>query len=102
WLNGYNILLHKKNTDPHYVSNLHPISLTITNTDLKILSTILANCFQSYASYLIHSDQTGFMCNRHIYDTILDINAFATSPSPPPQSFILSVDWSKAYDRTHH
>jgi len=22
WLNGYTILLHKKNTDPHYVSNL--------------------------------------------------------------------------------
>ena len=100
WLNGYTILLHKKNTDPHYVSNLRPISLT--NTDLKILSTILANRFQSYASYLIHPDQTGFMRNRHIYDTILDINAFATLPSPPPQSFILSVDWSKAYDRVSH
>ena len=63
WLNGYTILLHKKNTDPHYVSNLRPISLT--NTDLKILSTILTNRFQSYA-YIIWIVAT-IICNTNSF-----------------------------------
>lgn len=42
------------------------------------------------------------MKNRHITDTILDINAFLTISDPPPQSFLISLDWSKAYDRVSH
>ena len=42
------------------------------------------------------------MKSRNIYDTILDINYFSTIPNPPPESFLLSVDWSKAYDRVSH
>ena len=42
------------------------------------------------------------MKSRSIYDTILDINSFITTSSPPSESFALSVDWSKAYDRVSH
>ena len=100
WSETIITLIHKKNTDPHYVNNLCPIVLS--NTDIKLLSTILANRFQLHASFLIHPDQTGFMKSRSIYDTILDINSFLTISSPPPDSFVLSVDWSKAYDRVSH
>jgi len=100
WSETTTILIPKKNSDPHYVSNLRPI--TLSNTDIKLLSTILASRFQSHASYLIHPSQTGFMKSRNIYDTILDINYFSTIPDPPPESFLLSVDWSKAYDRVSH
>src|SRR5438128_9622325 len=42
------------------------------------------------------------MAGHQIYDTILDLNALLTLPNPPPNSFILSLDWSKAYDRVSH
>src|SRR6185312_6482190 len=69
---------------------------------IKLLSTILANRFQSFAPSLIHPHQTGFMHSCYIYDTILDINSYLTTNNPPPQSFVLSIDWSKAYDRVSH
>ena len=100
WAQTITILIHKKNSDPKYVSNLRPI--TLSNTDIKLLSTILSNCFQQYAHSLIHPFQSGFMKNRNIYDTVLDINSYLTHPNPPPESFVLSIDWSKAYDRVSH
>ena len=81
WSQTTTILLHKKNTDPKYVTNLRPI--TLSNTDIKLLSTILSNCFQLYAQSLIHPFQTGFMKHRNIYDTILDINSYIP---PKPSS----------------
>jgi len=100
WSETIITLIHKKNSDPRYVDNLRPIVLS--NTDIKLLSTILATRFQTHASILIHPDQTGFMKHRSIYDTILDINSFLTLDFLPPNSFALSVDWSKAYDRVSH
>src|SRR5438094_3856095 len=67
-----------------------------------MFSAVLSTRIQTHASNLIHPDQAGFMKGRHIYDTILDLNALLNSPDPPPQSFILSLDWSKAYDRVSH
>src|SRR5438132_13103351 len=100
WSETHTILIHKKNQDPSYISNRHLI--TLANTDLKLISTVLSSQIQTHASDLIHPDQAGFMKGRQIYDTILDLNALLTSPNPPPQSFILSLDWSKAYDRVSH
>src|SRR5438128_7873401 len=89
WSDTFTILIHKKNQDPSYIHNCCPI--TLANTDLKLISTILSTRIQTYASDLIHPDQAG-----------LDLNAFLTTPNPPPQSFLLSLDWSKAYDRVSH
>src|SRR5438128_6265136 len=100
WSETHTILINKKNQDPSYISNRRPI--TLANTDLKIISTTLSTRIQTHASHLIHSDQAGFMAGRQIYDTILDLNALLTLPNPPPNSFILSLDWSKAYDRVSH
>jgi hypothetical protein len=100
WSETHTILLHKKNNDPQYIHNRRPI--TLSNTDLKILSSILASRAQAHASSLIAPDQTGFMLGRHITDTILDINALLTPPDSPPDAFLLSIDWSKAYDRVSH
>ena len=93
-------MIHKKNQDPSHIANRHPI--TLANTDLKLISTTLSTRIQTYAPNLIHPDQAGFMKGRHIYDTILDLNTLLNSSNSPPQSFILSLDWSKAYNRVSH
>src|SRR5438128_12103146 len=100
WSETHTILIHKKNQDPSHISNRCPI--TLANTDLKLISTTLSTRIQTHAPNLIHPDQAGFMKGRHIYDTILDLNALFNSPNSPLQSFILSLDWSKAYDRLSH
>src|SRR5207237_6261175 len=97
WSQTTTILIHKKNTDPQYITNLRPI--TLSNTDIKLLSTILANRFQKFASSLIHPFQTGFMKSRNIYDTILDINYCLSLPNHPPDAVRLYIYWSKQYDR---
>src|SRR5438128_252198 len=42
------------------------------------------------------------MQRHHITDTILDINTILTLPDSPPDAFLLSIDWSKIYDRVSH
>src|SRR6185369_1841315 len=102
WNDTYTILIPKKNQDQTIITNLRPI--TLSNTDLKLLSTILAKRLQdiNQTHPFIHPDQTGFMAKRQITNTILDINALFQLPEPPPHSFLLSLDWSKAYDRVSH
>src|SRR5438128_11866447 len=100
WSETHTILINQKNQDPSYISNRRPI--TLANTDLKIISTTLSTRIQTYASHRIHSDQAGFMAGHQIYDTILDLNTLLTLPNPPPNSFILSLDCSKAYDMVSH
>src|SRR6185312_13916823 len=102
WNETHTILIPKKNQDHTIITNLHPI--TLSNTDLKLLSTIVAKRLQdvNQLNPFIHPDQTGFMAKRQITNTILDINALLQLPNPPPHSFFLSLDWSKAYDRVSH
>jgi exonuclease III len=102
WNETHTILIPKKNQDHTIITNLRPI--TLSNTDLKILSTIVAKRLQDINQLhpFIHPDQTGFMAKRQITNTILDINALLQLPNPPSQSFLLSLDWSKAYDRVSH
>ena len=102
WNDTHTILIPKKNQDQTIITNLRPI--TLSNTDLKILSTVLAKRLQdiNLTHPFIHPDQTGFMAKRQITNTILDINALFQLPEPPPHSFLLSLDWSKAYDRVSH
>src|SRR5437660_4567015 len=54
WSDTYTILLHKKTQDPSYIANRRPI--TLANTDLKIISTVLSTRIQTHASDLIHPD----------------------------------------------
>ena len=102
WNDTHTILIPKKDQDTTVITNLRPI--TLSNTDLKILSTVLAKRLQdiNLSTPIIHPDQTGFMARHHITDTILDINALFQIPEPPHHSFLLSLDWSKAYDRVSH
>jgi len=82
WNETHTILIPKKNQDCTILSNLRPI--TLSNTDLKILSTILAKRLQdiNLEHSFIHLDQTGFMAKRQITNTILDINSLFQMSNP--------------------
>src|SRR6185295_10134171 len=102
WEDTHTILIPKKNQDQTIITNLRLI--TLFNTDFKLFSIIMAKRLQdiNLSNPFIHPDQTGFMAKRQITNTILDINALLQLPNPPPHTFLLSLDWSKAYDRVSH
>src|SRR5581483_10742584 len=90
WNETHTILIPKKNQDHTLLSNLILRPITLSNTDLKILSTILAKRLQdiNLEHPFIHLDQTGFMAKRQITNTILDINSLFQMSNPPSNSFL--------------
>lgn len=56
-------LFPKPKQDPTLSANYRPISLT--STDIKIISQVLASRIESITSRLIYSDHTNFIKGRH-------------------------------------
>ena len=61
---GVIMLIPKSNRDLTYVKNWRPIVLL--NSDYKVLSKILATRLKMVLPEIIHSDQSGFLCNCNI------------------------------------
>ena len=61
-------LIPKKDAEPYYIKNWHPI--TLLNTDYKIAAKALANRIKSVLPSIINNDQTGFMKNRFIGENV--------------------------------
>ena len=92
-------LIPKKNT--HLISDTRPIS--IPNTDNRILSSCLRNLLQPVMCEFLHFEQKGFLDRRHIHENIHDINsAYYTPHSKQHQSFLLLLDFEKAFDSVSH
>ena len=62
WSEAVITVIHKEGKDPLEFGACRPISLL--GSDVKILSSILANRIQKYLRNLINSDQTGFTLGR--------------------------------------
>ena len=95
-LGAASVLIHKKGNKDD-ISNYRPISLL--GTDYKILAKALSKRIVRYLPQLIHFDQSGFVRNRDISDTIYSIldtvdfcNAFNK------EGFLFLLDLRKAYD----
>ena len=91
-------LFHKgKDLPRDEIKNWRPI--TLTTTDYKIFSKCLAIRLQKVLSYLINSNQSGFLKGRSITDHIrlLDdlINLSYNHDKP---GMIVSLDYEKAFD----
>ena len=94
------IILHPKSGDTNLISNWRPISLM--TCDYKILTKIFANRLKNILSGIISEEQ--FCCPRKTivdHDMIMRDVIYYTNENNV-QGAVLSLDWSKAYDRVDH
>lgn len=93
-------LLHKgKERDE--IRNWRPI--TLTNTDYKLFSKVLANRLQPTLQDIIHTNQSGFVKGRSIESHIRaidDLIHHASIRNIP--GAIVSIDFQKAFDTVSH
>lgn len=62
------VVIHKEGKDPTECQSYRPISLL--NSDLRILTTILAKRVNKLIRQIIHPDQTGFIPERSYEDNL--------------------------------
>uniref|UniRef100_A0A669D202 Reverse transcriptase domain-containing protein n=1 Tax=Oreochromis niloticus TaxID=8128 RepID=A0A669D202_ORENI len=98
---GLLTLIPKPNKDLLFIDNWRPISLL--NNDYKIMALILANRIKEVLDTIIDETQSGFMRNRHISNNIrLVLDLLDYSDLVPDNSFILFLDFYKAFDTIEH
>lgn len=96
-LKAHIVMILKPDTDMRTWANYRPISLL--NSDLKLLTKILASRLNKYIHTLIHKDQVGFVPLRQAADNVrktILLNYYARHRSQ--QMMLLSLDIRKAFD----
>ena len=91
------MLIPKGTKDKRLLKNWRPVSLL--NVDYKILAKVLATRLQKVISYVISSDQVGYIRGRYIGDNIrimLDILEMTKNEVDP--GIMVMVDFEKAFD----
>ena len=90
-------LVEKKGKDKRYLKNWRPISLI--NVDTKILSKSLALRIKKVLSSLIHSDQTAYVKDKYIGESVRLINDVLEFTDHEKIGAILFLaDFKKAFD----
>ena len=90
-------LIPKKDAEPYYVKNWHPISLL--NCDYKLATKAVANRLKQVLPKLIDNDQTGFLKGRFIGENIRLIDSvinFTAAKNIP--GLLVFLDFEKAFD----
>ena len=91
------ITLIFKNGDPQCLKNYRPISLT--NTDYKIITFILATRLQKILDKTIHSNQSAYIKGRNIaLNARLIVDIFEYRDENDIESILLFLDFQKAFD----
>jgi len=98
WKSSKCVLIPKKTSDLDQLANWRPI--TLENCDLKVFSRILSNRTQQIVSSIIGPEQTGFIAGQCIHHSVFTIDAALNTNTKG--SYLLSLDWSKAYNRVSH
>uniref|UniRef100_A0A803JDT0 Reverse transcriptase domain-containing protein n=1 Tax=Xenopus tropicalis TaxID=8364 RepID=A0A803JDT0_XENTR len=90
-------VIPKPNKDPLTPKNYRPISLL--NTDIKMLATILALRLNKVLTTIIHKDQIGFIPSRQAPDNIRKIlNLIIQANKTNTPLCLLALDIEKAFD----
>uniref|UniRef100_A0A669DIK2 Reverse transcriptase domain-containing protein n=1 Tax=Oreochromis niloticus TaxID=8128 RepID=A0A669DIK2_ORENI len=98
---GLLTLIPKPKKDPTYIDNWRPICLL--NNDYKILAQIFAKRLKAVLNDITDETQSGFMANRHISNNIrLVFDLIDYADLCRDDSFILFVDFCKAFDTIEH
>ena len=90
-------LIEKKGKDRSFVENWRPISLV--NVDTKIMSKVMGTRLKNVLPYIIHHNQTGYLKERHIGETIrsiYDIMSYTDKEHIP--GLLIFIDFEKAFD----
>ena len=90
-------LIEKQRKDRSLIETWRPISLV--NIDAKIISKVIVSRIKNVLPYIIHSNQTGYVKDRYIGDTvrsILDIMDFTEKENIP--GLMIFIDFRKAFD----
>ena len=90
-------LIEKKGKDRSLLENWRPISLV--NVDAKIMSKVIATRLKNVLPQIIHHNQTGFVKDRYIGETvrsIFDIMDFTAEENFP--GLMIFIDFQKAFD----
>jgi len=83
------------------IDNWRPISLL--NNDYKIIALVLAKRLKCVLNSIIDETQAGFLPNRHISNNIrLILDMLDYSHLLQKESFILFLDYYKAFDTLEH
>ena len=91
-------LIPKANKDTRYLRNLR--SITLLNSDYKIIEKLVANHIIPSLNEIIHIDQKGFMANRRISINIRRIfDIIAYSEEKVIEALILLLDFEKCFDK---
>ena len=90
-------LIEKKGNDRTLLENWRPISLV--NVDAKLMSKVVANRLKKVLPCIIHYNQTGYVQDRYIGETvrsIFDIMEFTVNENVP--RIMIFIDSQKAFD----
>ena len=90
-------LIEKKGKDRSFLENWRPISLV--NVDAKIISKVLATRIKNVLPDIIHHNQSGFVKDRYIGETvrsIFDLMDFTLKENIP--GLMIFIDFHKAFD----
>ena len=92
-----NLLNLLKGKDRSFLENWRPISLV--NVDAKIISKVLATRIKNVLPSIIHHNQSGFVKDRYIGETvrsIFDLMEFSLKENIP--GLMIFIDFHKAFD----
>lgn len=98
---GLITIIPKKDKDPLYLKNWR--SLTMLNSDYKILAKALTERINKTLPELISPDQTGFMKGRNIATNIrkvIEVIEYTKTNQIP--AAIMSIDFQKCFDLISH
>ncbi|KAL9982663.1 hypothetical protein ACROYT_G004734 [Oculina patagonica] len=90
-------LIEKKGKDRSLLENWRPISLV--NVDTKIMSKVIASRIKNVLPEIIHHNQTGYVKDRFIGETIrsiYDVMDYTVEENIP--GLMIFIDFKKAFD----
>ena len=101
WFNTADLYLLPKKPGACHPSEARPIS--VTNTDNRILASIIKGSLEEALKHWLLAEQNGFVKGRQIDESICTItDLFYKAVEGKKEGYLLLLDYSKAFDSISH